>query len=128
MRIFLDSNILFSATDSRSKTSKVLEELLVFGHEIVTNTYAWKEVRRNVTAKRPHLLKGLEELKNRVATIDAEMESYLTVECEPKDVKILEGAIASGCSHLWTGDKKHFGAMYGKMVHGVLIVERVPLE
>ena len=73
-------------------------------------------------------MEGLNELRDMITIVDEKMESYLTVECEPKDVKILEGAIASGCSHLWTGDKKHFGAMYGKMVHGVLVVERVPLE
>ena len=128
MRVFLDANILFSAADFRSLIAANLFKLLAQGNTAVTNTYAWDETVRNLSKKRPFLLNNLEWLREKVAIVDEKMESYLTIDCEPKDVKILEGAIASGCSHLWTGDKKHFGAMYGKMVHGVLVVESVPLE
>jgi predicted nucleic acid-binding protein len=39
-----------------------------------------------------------------------------------KDQPILSGAIAGGADYLLTGDKKDFGPLFGKTVHGVKIV------
>ena len=38
-----------------------------------------------------------------------------------KDAPILLAAIDSACSHLLTGDRRHFDALYGKRIAGVLI-------
>ena len=35
------------------------------------------------------------------------------------------GAVASRCSHLWTGDKRHFGSLYGRMIEGTKIASGV---
>ena len=126
MKVFLDANILFSAADAQSKTSEVLSELVSSGHEAVTNVYAWDETERNLMKKRPHMLRGFEDLRGLVEIVDTSL-ARLDVECEEKDMAILAGAIDAGCSHLWTGDKKHFGKFYGKRIHGLLVVPSVPL-
>jgi hypothetical protein len=38
-----------------------------------------------------------------------------------KDAPILLAAMASGATHLLTGDKKHFGPLFGQTISGVLI-------
>jgi hypothetical protein len=40
----------------------------------------------------------------------------------PKDVPILLAAIAARCTHLLTGDRKHFGQYFGKSIHGVNVM------
>ena len=126
MKVFLDANILFSASASQSRTSAILRALFRLNHEAVTSSYAWSEVRRNLAAKRPYLLSGLEELRDIVTIIDAPV-SPVDVECVEKDVPILAGAIGAQCTHLWTGDKAHFGKFYGKKTHGVMVVSNILL-
>jgi predicted nucleic acid-binding protein len=43
------------------------------------------------------------------------------VELPEKDRPVLAGAIQAKADHLVTGDKKHFGPLYGKTVRGVRI-------
>ena len=43
------------------------------------------------------------------------------VELADKDIPVLLAAIDSGCSHLLTGDKRHFDALYGKRIARVLV-------
>ena len=38
-----------------------------------------------------------------------------------KDRPILAAAVAAGCTHLLTGDFKHFGPLLGRSVHGVKV-------
>jgi len=127
MRIFLDANVLFSLADARSRTSETLSMLMQFNHEVVTNSYAWGEAYRNLESKRPHWLSGLEELRDMVMLVDT-AGILLNIECEEKDKPILAGAIGTGCTHLWTGDKAHFGKYYGRKIHGVMIVSNILLN
>ena len=39
-----------------------------------------------------------------------------------KDQPILRAAIHANCSHLLTGDHRHFGALFGRSVKGVRVV------
>ena len=38
-----------------------------------------------------------------------------------KDQPVLASAIGQGCTALVTGDRTHFGALYGRAIHGVTI-------
>jgi len=127
MRVFLDANILFSAADTKSKISATLEKLMQAGHEAVTNSYAWDETAHNLEKKRPYLLGALERLRCMIKIINA-TKPCLIFNCEEKDKPILAGAIGAGCTHLWTGDKRHFKNFYFKRIHGVLVVPSIPLE
>lgn len=44
------------------------------------------------------------------------------VDLPDKDQRILAAAIGAGCTHLLTGDTRHFGSLYGRRVGGVLVL------
>ena len=125
MRVFLDANILFSASDEISATRRLFT-LLVQRDEAITSPHAWEEARRNLERKRPHLLPGLEGLRRSVTMTHAfRLPDGLNL--AEKDKPVLAGAIGSACSHLWTSDRSHFGALYGQTLHGVSIVSSLQL-
>ena len=125
MKVFLDANILFSASDRNSATRTLLERVAQEG-QVVTSPHAWEEARRNLEAKRPHLLAGLGELESYVSITHAFLlpDSVSVVE---KDQPILAGAVGAKCTHLWTSDRTHFGSFYGKRIAGVKVVSSVML-
>ena len=120
MRIFLDANILFSATQPHSRMRAFLE-VLFDRADCLTNAYAVEEARRNLELKFPEGLKALERL-TRQCEIVSQLVTGLDVELPLKDMPILGGAIAGHATHLLTGDEKDFGKFWGKMVQGVKIV------
>ena len=126
MKVFLDANILFSASNLQSRTATLLAGLIQRGHETVTSVYAWGEVVRNVNAKCPHWLGSLQRFREHIDIIDVFTEP-LDVECEGKDEPILAGAIGTRCTHLWTSDKAHFGRFYGQTIHGVTVISSVQM-
>lgn len=125
MKVFLDANILFSASDEKSATRQLLERLSRHGKP-VTSPHAWEEARRNLDLKRPRLLPGLERLRPLIAITHAFILPP-GIEVAEKDKPILAGAIGAGCTHLWTSDRLHFGALYGTTLHGVAIVSSIQL-
>ena len=124
MRIFLDANILFSAAKSDGAVRRLLELLIAAGHECWADGYVAEEARRNLAAKFPGGLTALDLLLSRihVAAVhapDAALEDTLPL--PEKDRPVLAAAIRHGCQALVTGDRTHFGRLYGKTVHGVTI-------
>ena len=70
------------------------------------------------------LVDGLEKWIQRLRIVsDAGRESS-PAELVEKDRPILDAAIAGGCTHLLTGDTRHFGIWMGKRVSGVKIVNQ----
>ena len=123
MRVFLDANILFSASNLQGKTAETLRMLVSRNHEIVTNLYAWDEVCRNVSVKFPRGLEGLILIRERLQILDTFTPPLpLDIVCAEKDIPILAGAIDAQCTHLWTGDKAHLGQFYGRRIQGVTVV------
>jgi predicted nucleic acid-binding protein len=120
MRIFLDANILFSAAQSHSRM-KAFVDVLLDQAECFTNEYAIEEARRNLAAKFPDGVKGLERLLKQ-CEITSQLTTDLKVELALKDVPILGGAIAGHATHLLTGDEKDFGKFWGKTIQGVKVV------
>jgi uncharacterized protein len=126
MRVFLDANILFSAADEGSATRQLLDK--VFGcAEVLTNPHALEEARRNLRIKRPQQLPGLESVEGRLRLTEAFAPSA-RYDVPEEDVPILNGAVSSHCTHLWTSDRRHFGKYYGTRVEGVLVVSSVMLS
>ena len=126
MRIFLDANVLFSAAASESATRRLLEAVLRHA-EAVTCPHAWEEARRNLALKRPSLLDGLDALERRLEITLAFAAPLPATELPACDEPVLAGAIGAGCSHLWTGDRRHFGRYYGRTLGGVRIVSAAML-
>ena len=124
MRIFLDANILFSAAKSDGAVRLLLKLLIAAEHECWADGYVVEEARRNLAAKFPDGLAALNLLLSRVhlAAIhapDAALEDTLPL--PEKDRPVLAAAIRHGCQALVTGDRAHFGRLYGKTVCGVTI-------
>src|SRR5580692_361979 len=117
MRVFLDANILFSAAQSHSRLRLFLDVLLDRA-DCLTNDYAIEEARRNLAAKFPDGVKGLDRLVKQCEIV-RHLETNLEAELPLKDVPILAGAIAGKATHLLTGDEKDFGKFWGKTIQGV---------
>jgi rRNA-processing protein FCF1 len=130
MRIFLDANILFSAAKSDGAVRLLLERLLKAGHECCVDGYVTEEARRNLAAKSPEGLAALAILLTRLHRESAQHADAVlegTLPLPEKDRPVLAAAIRHGCAALVTGDKSHFGPLYGKTVRGVAIHSPISL-
>lgn len=124
MRIFLDANILFSAAKSDGAVRRLLALLGDAGHECCADTYVVEEARRNLALKAPGSLPALDRLVARIQVAQVKAGDARTgaVRSLPeKDRPVLAAAIDLGCQALVTGDRTHFGALYGKTLGGVTI-------
>lgn len=124
MRIFLDANILFSAAKSDGAVKELLERLLERGHECCADGYVAEEARRNLAAKAPQRLPSLDALLSRLHVATAQSTGSAldaSVPLPEKDRPVLAAAIHHRCAALITGDRAHFGALYGRSVRGVTI-------
>jgi predicted nucleic acid-binding protein len=124
VRIFLDANILFSAAKSPGAIRRMLELLIDAGHECWVDGFVIAEVRRNLELKAQTSLPDFDRLLTsmRVAVIrmpDPELDATLPL--VEKDRPILAAAIHLHCHALVTGDRTHFGELYGHSIHGVTV-------
>jgi uncharacterized protein len=122
-RLFLDANVLFSAAYREDAGVRKLWGLPET--EFVTSAYAVEEARRNLAAAERR--SDLEELLGavRVSNLLADPAGHPEIDdwgLPGKDLPILRVAVASGCTHLVTGDRKYFGHLFGEKVAGVLVV------
>lgn len=122
MRIFLDANILFSAAKSDGAVRHLLGLLHDGGHEIWVDGYVLEEGRRNLAAKAAEGLGALEALMPRlhVGAVHVPDPALLaSLPLPEKDRPVLAAAIRHRCPVLITGDRTHFGSLYGKTIGGV---------
>jgi len=120
VKVFLDANILFSASKEESRIGKLIAVILNHGI-CVTNAYAIEEAKRNLKRKRYGSVEILNELLPKL-TIDNHLHTTVPVPLKSKDIPILGGAIALGCSHLLTGDERDFGVYFGQIIAGVRVI------
>lgn len=123
MRIFLDANILFSSAKSAGPVRQLLELVLGAGHECWVDGFVLAEARRNLAAKAPAGLEALESLLLRLHLAETQggVERQPDLPLPEKDRPVMAAAIHLGCDALVTGDRRHFGGLYGRAVHGVTI-------
>jgi len=124
MRIFLDANVLFSAAKSDGAVRRLLNLLIKAGHPCWVDGYVTEEARRNLAAKVPESFAALESLLSRMHREDAQHADAAleaTLPLPEKDRPVLAAAIRHGCEALVTGDRTHFGSLYGKTLRGVTI-------
>ena len=117
-RVFLDANVLFSAAYRSDAGLARLWQLETV--ELMTSVYAAEEVRLNLTQddQRARLAKLLERV--RMITEVAPLPS--SVELSEKHQPILQAALHGRATHLLTGDKQHFGALFGHRFGDVLVL------
>ena len=124
MRIFLDANILFSAARADGAIRQFLALTEAAGHELWADAYVFEEARRNLAAKTPSGLPVLEAMAARIKIGGLLAGGPLlpeTLVLPEKDRPVLAAAIHHRCEILVTGDRTHFGALYGKTIRGVKI-------
>jgi hypothetical protein len=93
-------------------------------HELCADAYVVEEARRNLAAKAPDGLVTLNTLLPTLRIGPAQLPDAVlasSVSLPEKDLPVLQSAIRLGCGALVTGDRTHFGALYGKTVQGVII-------
>lgn len=120
-RLFLDANVLFSA--AYRDDAGVQRLWSVPNSELVTSDYAIEAARRNLA--NPDQSERLDGLLKSVEIVPAGiLDPSLRgdVQLRDKDWPILGGAVASGATHLITGDVRDFGVYFGQAVLGVLIL------
>ncbi len=120
MRIFLDANVVFSASNIGSSIARLVHQARQL-HELVTSDFAMEEARRNILLKRPQWFDDFNALSSRLEHVTSVLFD-LPIVLSEKDRPILCTAIATRCEVLTTGDKTHFGPFYGATVEGVLIL------
>lgn len=125
MRIFLDANILFSAARSDGAVRRLLALAEAAGHELWADAYVFEEARRNLAAKTPSGLPVLNAMADRIRIGGMSAGNLLlpdTVDLPEKDRPVLAAAILHRCAILATGDRTHFGPLYGKTIGGVTVL------
>ncbi len=89
---------------------------------LVSSVYAIDEAERNLdfADTRARLYRLLQKIE--IAEEAPAITFPKGIELPLKDLPILRAAIHAGCTHLLTGDHKHFGALFGRSVQGVRIL------
>jgi predicted nucleic acid-binding protein len=119
LRVFLDANVLFSA--AYREGAGLLALWKIRGIRLLTSGYAAEEARRNLdTAARRARLERL------LASVEIVAEAAHTTippgaRLPEKDEPILRAALATGATHLLTGDIRDFGHLFGRRIGGVLV-------
>ena len=127
MLFFLDANVLFTAAHNPAGRSAAIVELARAGAcRLVTSPHALEEARRNLRLKYPRAVDALERLVT-LASVEPEAPSKdiawaLEQGLPLKDAPILAAAPQARCEVLVTGDRTHFGHLYGRRVRGVLVL------
>jgi uncharacterized protein len=119
-RVFLDTNILFSAAWRAGGGIGRLWEYRDL--QLVTSRNALLEAQRNIGIKRPDTAGRLAELASSVEASAAAAVLSADHGLPEKDRPTLEAAVGSGCSVLLTGDVAHFGHLMDTDVQGVRVM------
>ena len=110
MRLFLDANVLFTATHSPRGKAALVIEFGVQGHwGLFSSPYAMEEARRNLAKKFPQSLDGLNTIKRGIRLIEHRAGIAFPEGLALKDQPIFQAALACQATHLLTGDLKDFG-------------------
>lgn len=119
IRLFLDANVLISA--AWKDGSKVTRLWRIANVELVTSDYVLTECRRNLRFREQQ-----DRLSRLLLTVRIlEFSGAPALEPSPllpeKDQHVLAAAILTRADFLVTGDRKHFGALFGATVFGLRI-------
>ncbi len=120
-RIFLDTNILFSAVYSEDSD---FQKLWLLPHTtLIISTYILEEIRRHVV--QPERLNRLRRLLTDIRIVENYEHIRLPdsmASLRQKDIPVMQAAIAAQATHLITGDAQDFGDYFGMVIEGVEII------
>ena len=122
-RVFLDANVLFSA--AWREDAGLLRLWRRTDARLITSHYAVDEAFRNLetAGQRERLARLTASMDIVPGAASGEFpELPRGVSLPEKDRPILVAAVRAQATHLLTGDARHFGRLYGRIVGGVLIL------
>lgn len=127
IRVFLDANVVFSAAlRPRDREYAFFRIARDGGCALLASAYALSEARDNLARKAPATLRRLEEL---VPLVEVALEPAAdlvelatTLGLPAKDAPILAAAMAARADLLVTGDRRHFGPLFGRSLGGVVVL------
>ena len=126
LTLFVDANVIFSASLSKRGQARALFDLARDDYcVLLTSAYATEEARRNIGIKYAEHLSVFQDLLLRLTTVPEASPALLAwarTHIVAKDAPILAAAAASDASHLVTGDRRHFGHLYGQTLDRVTVV------
>jgi predicted nucleic acid-binding protein len=117
-RLFLDANVLFSA--AYRSNAGLLKFWRLLDVELCTSRYALEEARINLSEDAQRRLDRLAAKLNFFDSTSHALPSG--VQLPEKDIPILLAAIEARCTHLITGDLRHFGPYFGKKLSDILVL------
>jgi predicted nucleic acid-binding protein len=127
LKLFLDANVLFSASLSAAGTAQALLVAAARAEaQCICSDRAFAEAHRNLTAKAPQALAQLELVSVLVGRVPqphaAHIDAALAADVVEKDAPVLGAALACAADWFVTGDQRHFGHLYGRRVDSVLVL------
>jgi predicted nucleic acid-binding protein len=130
MRLFLDANVIFSAAHSPNGRARALFLLARQSRcELLSSPHAIEEARRNIRLKYPDESEAfgslVSELSVTAEATPAGAEWALEQSLPPEDAPVLAAAVEARADLLVTGDRTHFGHLFGKSRRGVKVTRPV---
>lgn len=127
VRVFLDANVLFSAAYLEQGSMRAFFDLADAGAcSLVSSAHAIEEARRNIASRYPSCAADLDRLVSRLEVCPEPQASTVGRAAKhglpAKDAPILAAAIEAGCHVLATGDRRDFGALFGRRVEGTIVM------
>jgi len=127
VRVFLDANVLFSAAQSIDGRARGLFTLAENKHcALVSSEHAIGEARRNLMMKAFSAVKDFEDLLEHVQVVGEGGPGLLAWAAgqglPANDAPILSAAAGAGADLLVTGDRRHFGHLFGLTTGGIRVV------
>jgi len=111
IRLFFDSNVLFTAAHNPKGKASLVIELAVAGNwEVVTSVYCIAEARLNLDRKHPAALGRLSGILRTVRLVPDVAGDRCTLLLPEKDRPVFASAQRCKATHLLMGDRRHFGA------------------
>jgi predicted nucleic acid-binding protein len=125
MRVFLDANVLFSASLFARGNAPLLVEIgRAGGCRLLTSPMTLQEAGRNPARKAPQALDRFKHVQAVIELVlDASADLLLWAQGLPvKDAPILAAAVLARADLLVTGDRRHFGPLFGRTLQGVRVL------
>ena len=126
MRLFLDANVLFSAALGSPRASVLIALRRTGKVGLATSAHAVEEARRNLVRKAPTsspalptIMAGIDIVPEPTAAL---VDWARTHGLDSNDGAILAAAVASRLDGLVTGDRRHFGPLFGQVLRGVRVM------
>ena len=122
-RLFLDSNVLFTAAHNPEGKASLVVELAAAGNwEVVTSAYCVAEAQLNLDRKHPAALVRLSGILRTVRLVPDVAGERCTLLLPEKDRPVFASAQRCKATHFLTGDRRHFGLYMNKSTDTMGIV------